>query len=172
MLPCIPYASRKLACLISQHRDGEIIARICRHVGFSVIRGSSTRGGTQALRQMMRASEKHHFVVLPDGPRGPRRQFEPGVVFLASKTGMPIVLIGVGYDRPWRLPTWDRFAVPRPWSRAVLLFSAPMHVPSGIDRDLLERYRRSAEQTLNDTTALAERLAEGRRIGYSGNGVS
>ena len=168
LLPCSPFGNRKLACLISQHADGEIIARICRHAGFSVIRGSSTRGGTGALRQMLRASTTHHFVVLPDGPRGPRRQFEMGVIFLASRTGMPLVLAGIGYDRPWRLRTWDRFAVPRPWSRAVVLFGDPVYVPGDATRTVMEEFRLRAEETLNALTAQAERLAEGARFGYPG----
>jgi len=169
--PAASFGSRRMACLISRHADGEIMARICLHAGFRVIRGSSTRGGVEAVRRMLRSRHLTHFAVLPDGPRGPRRQLEPGIVFLASRTGMPIVLAGIGYDRPWRLPTWDRFAVPRPWSRAVILLGAPMHVPADIGRDALEDYRRRAEAMLNDLTTRAERLAERRGIGYSGNGA-
>ena len=164
-LPCGVFGRRRIVCLISQHADGEIIAQVCHHVGFSVVRGSSTRGGVEALRRMLRASNRD-FAVLPDGPRGPRRRLELGLVFLASRTGMPLVLAGIGYDRPWRLPTWDRFAVPRPWSRAVILLSEPMYVPPNVRRDELERFRKQAEDTLNALTEQAERLAEGRRIGY------
>src|ERR1043166_2728954 len=171
LLPSVAFGRRRNACLISQHAEGEIIARICRHVGFSVIRGSTTRGGTQALRQMLRASLQYNLALRPDGPRGPRRRFEPGVIFLASRTGLPIVLIGVGYERPWRLSTWDRFAVPRPWGRAVMLFGAPLEVPANLDRVAMEDYRLRAEDALNQLTAQAERLAEGREIGYPGNGV-
>jgi lysophospholipid acyltransferase (LPLAT)-like uncharacterized protein len=167
-VPFASFGSRKIICLISQHADGEIMAQACHHVGFRVERGSSTRGGVEAVRRLLRVGKKAHFAVLPDGPRGPRRKLEPGIVFLASRTGMPLVLAGIGYDRPWRLPTWDRFAVPRPWSGAMILLGEPMFVPPDLTRSELEEYRRQAEDLLNALTNHAERLAERRGIGYLG----
>ncbi len=117
---------------------------------------------------MIRLAEKHHFAVLPDGPRGPRRHIELGLIFLAARTGLPLVLAGIGYDRPWRMPTWDRFAVPRPWSRAVILTAEPLFVPADATRAQMEEYRKRAEATLNGLTTLAEKLAEGGAIGYPG----
>jgi lysophospholipid acyltransferase (LPLAT)-like uncharacterized protein len=160
LLPCAGFGRRNVLCLISQHADGEIIAQICRHVGWGVVRGSSTRGGVEAMRKMIRLSRKNHFAVLPDGPRGPRRHVEMGVIFLAARTGLPLVMAGIGYDRPWRLPTWDRFAIPRPWSRAVILTAEPMHIPAGASRAEMEAYRRQVEDTLNGLTTRAEKLAE------------
>lgn len=172
LLPCYAFGRRKILCLISEHADGEMIAQVCRHVGFGVVRGSTSRGAVRALRTMIRLSEKHHFAVLPDGPRGPRRHIELGLIFLAARTGLPLVLAGIGYDRPWRMPTWDRFAVPRPWSRAVILTGEPLFVPADATRPQMEEYRKQAEATLNGLTTLAEKLAEGGAVGYPGKQVS
>ena len=92
----------KIQILISQHADGELIARVCRHLGVGTIRGSSTRGGSQALLELMRASKQAHLLVTPDGPKGPRRQLALGIIFLASITGLPIVPVGVGFASAWR----------------------------------------------------------------------
>ena len=159
LVPCHAFARRDTLVLISQHADGEMIARVCKHMGWGTVRGSSTRGGIKAMREMMRASTGRHIAVMPDGPRGPRRHVELGLIFLAAKTGMPIVLLGVGHDRPWRLKTWDRFCVPRPFSKALVLGSAPILIPPDANKSELEALRQQVEQTLNDLTDHAERLA-------------
>jgi lysophospholipid acyltransferase (LPLAT)-like uncharacterized protein len=159
LLPCYQYARRDIRVLISEHADGEMIAQVCRHVGFSTIRGSATRGGTKALLKMMRASRNCHIAVVPDGPRGPRRHLELGLIFLAARTGLPLVLLGVGYDRPWRLRTWDRFAVPRPWSRVVAVTLPPLTIPADASRAELEEYRVQVEKSLVEVSDYAERLA-------------
>src|ERR1043166_4175316 len=99
LVPCGIFARRDILVLISHHADGEMIAQVCKHVGFGTIRGSSTRGGMKAMREMVRASADSHLAVIPDGPRGPRRHVELGLIYLAAKTGLPIVLVGIGHDR-------------------------------------------------------------------------
>jgi lysophospholipid acyltransferase (LPLAT)-like uncharacterized protein len=160
LLPCAVFGRRKVLCLISEHADGELIAQVCRHLGFGVVRGSTYRGAVRALRTMIRLAEKYHFAVLPDGPRGPRRHVETGLMFLAARTGLPLVLAGIGYDRPWRLRTWDRFAIPKPFSKAVILTAEPLYVPADATRPQLEEYRARAEAILNSLTTRAEKLAE------------
>jgi lysophospholipid acyltransferase (LPLAT)-like uncharacterized protein len=161
LLPCYHYARRDIRVLISEHADGEMIARAAEHIGFGTVRGSATRGGTRALLKMIRASRNCHIAVVPDGPRGPRRHVELGLVYLAARTGLPLVLMGIGYDRPWRLRTWDRFALPRPWSRAVLITLPPMEIPADAGKEQLEAYRLQVEKSLNDRTEYAERMASG-----------
>lgn len=161
LMPCLAYAQQGKATkvLISQHADGEMIAQACKHMGVGVVRGSSTRNGIPALMEMLEASDDFHLLVIPDGPRGPRRRVAPGVVYLASRTGLPIVPAGVGYHRPWRFRSWDRFAVPRPYSRVVTVSDKPIFVPPDIDRATLEEYRRRVEQELLAVTERAEGLA-------------
>ena len=96
---------------------------------------------------------------MPDGPRGPRRHVELGLIYLAAKTGLPIVLVGVGHQRAWRLNTWDRFVVPRPWSTAAVVLVGADSVPEDAGRAQLEEYRAQVEKALNDLTAYADRLA-------------
>jgi lysophospholipid acyltransferase (LPLAT)-like uncharacterized protein len=156
-----------LAMLLSRHRDAEVLSHVAHHMGFEFVRGSSNRGGVAALRELLRRSQHMHLTITPDGPRGPRRQLAPGAVYLASRLGLPLVLMGLGYDRPWRFNSWDRFALPKPGSRARTIVSGDIFVPSNLDRDGLEHYRRRIEDMLNRLTTDAEAWAESdtRRIG-------
>src|SRR5207302_11444090 len=95
----------------------------------------------------------------PDGPRGPRREVKPGIVYTASRTGLSIVPVGVGYDRPWRAGSWDHFAVPRPFRRAVVVTGDAIAVPAEADRDELERFRRLVDDRLSFVTETAETWA-------------
>lgn len=100
-----------------------------------------------------------NLAITPDGPRGPRRCLAPGRVFLASKLNLPLVPFGIGYDRPWRMPTWDRFALPRPYSRARVVTGPRLHIPPDLDRESLEIHRQYVESLLNQLTDEAERWA-------------
>jgi lysophospholipid acyltransferase (LPLAT)-like uncharacterized protein len=147
--------------LISHHADGELIAQICRHLGIGVVRGGTSEGGTEALRQLCRVSERTHIVLTPDGPRGPRRRIKKsGVVYLASLTGLPVVGVGFGHSRAWRFRSWDRFVLPKPFSTAYTVFAPPVRVPPGLDRAGLGHYRRLIEERMLEATESAERWAD------------
>jgi lysophospholipid acyltransferase (LPLAT)-like uncharacterized protein len=163
LLPAYCYGRPDIHILISQHADGELIAETCRHLHYSVVRGSTTRGGVEALRQMVRLGKDAHLAITPDGPRGPRRQVQVGAVYLAARTGLPIVPIGIGYARAWRMKSWDRFAVPRPFTLGTVVTMPPIFVPKDADRDALERQRVQVEQAMNHASELAERWALGHR---------
>jgi lysophospholipid acyltransferase (LPLAT)-like uncharacterized protein len=149
-----------LAMLLSQHRDAEIIGRAAKHLGFETVRGSTSRGGTAALRDLLRRSRHMHLAIVPDGPRGPRRTMSLGPIYLSSKLQMPLVLMGLGYDQPWRANSWDKFAVPRPFSRARAVLSPELYLPESLDRDGLEHYRVQMERMLNRLTLEAEAWTE------------
>jgi lysophospholipid acyltransferase (LPLAT)-like uncharacterized protein len=150
-----------IVVLVSQHQDAEWLSNAARHMGFAVVRGSTNRGGVAALREMLRNGRQMNLAVAPDGPRGPRRQLAPGPVFLSSRLGIPLIAVGVGYDRPWRNPwSWDRFALPRPLSRARIVFSPRIQIPANLGRDALEEARASVERLLNGLTDAAECWAE------------
>jgi len=153
--------SARIHVLISQHGDGELIAQICRHLRIGTVRGSTTRGGARALLKLLRLSQRSHLGVTPDGPRGPRRQVQLGSIFVASYTGLPIVPVGVGYERAWRFRSWDRFALPWPWSGATCVVAPPIQVPAKLGRAGLEHYRRLVEERLLRATAAAEQWAAG-----------
>jgi hypothetical protein len=95
----------------------------------------------------------------PDGPRGPRRQLAQGPVYLASRLQLPLVVMGFGYDRPWRTKSWDRFAVPRPFSRARAVIGPPLMLPAELTRAGLEQTRCRVERLLNGLTYEAEAWA-------------
>jgi lysophospholipid acyltransferase (LPLAT)-like uncharacterized protein len=148
--------------LISKHSDGELITQMVRHLGVATVRGSSRRGGAAAMLDLIRNRCRRHIAITPDGPRGPRRRVQPGVVFLASKTGLPIVPIGVGLEHAWRAKSWDRFAVPYPYSLAALVTDTPIRVPERLDNAGLETYRRLVEERLHHVNEDAERWLAGR----------
>jgi hypothetical protein len=157
-----------MAMLLSRHRDAEILSHAAYYMGFDFVRGSTNRGGVTALRELLAKSRKMHLTITPDGPRGPRRKLAPGAIFLASKLGMPLVAMGYGYDRPWRVKkAWDQFAIPRPFTRARAVPSGEIFIPPDLDRDGLEYFRLKVENLLNRLTLEAETWAESgtRKIG-------
>jgi lysophospholipid acyltransferase (LPLAT)-like uncharacterized protein len=134
LLPYL-YGWRRALVLASRSRDGELVTRFVRRFGLEAVRGSSSRGGAEALRALARAlSEGRDAVVVPDGPRGPRETVKPGIVALARVSGAPIVPIAVGASGEWRLRSWDEFRIPRPFARCVLRFGEPIQVPGHADR--------------------------------------
>lgn len=149
-----------LAMLLSRHRDADILSEVATRLGFEFVRGSSYRGGAGAIRELLRRSAHMNLTITPDGPRGPRRTMAQGPIYLASKLGMPLVLMGFGYDKPWRMNTWDRFAVPRPYSRARAVVSPAVMLPPDLNREGIEHYRVEMEQLLNRLTCEAEAWAE------------
>jgi lysophospholipid acyltransferase (LPLAT)-like uncharacterized protein len=160
LLPAYQYGRPDIHVLISEHADGQLIAEACRHLRFRLVRGSTDRrGSVKAVRQMIQLAGKSHLAVTPDGPRGPRRKVQAGLVFLAARTGLPIVPMGIAWRRAWRMKSWDRFALPVPWSRASLVTAEPIRVPESVDKAELEVYRKRVEQALEHATAVAERIA-------------
>jgi lysophospholipid acyltransferase (LPLAT)-like uncharacterized protein len=160
LLPIALRGTCNLSVLLSKHRDADIVSHLAHFMGFGCIRGSTTHGGAKALRELFQASRVQHLVFTPDGPRGPRRKMAVGPIYLASKLGLPLVVMGFGYDRPWRMKSWDRFAVPRPYSRARAVLGPAMHLPPKLDREGLEHYRLEVERLLNRLTDEAEAWAE------------
>jgi lysophospholipid acyltransferase (LPLAT)-like uncharacterized protein len=151
----------KIEMLVSQHADGELVAGVCQWVGFGLIRGSSTRGGFEALVNMINRSDSQaHLGFTPDGPKGPRHRVQVGMIYVASRTGVPIVPCGYGFTHARRLRSWDRFAVPRPFSRIVGVVCEPIHVPPNLDRAGLESWRIRVEEAFLEATAQAEDWAE------------
>jgi hypothetical protein len=121
----------------------------------------------QALLEMIRgADQPSHLLITPDGPRGPRRELKPGLVMVASLTGLPVVPVGIGFTRAWRFGSWDRFALPRPFSTLVGVFGEPILLPANLDRTQLEAERQRIGTELLRLTNAAEdwatRLASDR----------
>ena len=167
LLPLYLRGHSNISMLLSRHWDANILDRVARMMGFGVVRGSTFHGGSAALRELAARAAEGNLTITPDGPRGPRRRLAPGCVFLASTLRIPLVAMGLGYERPWRLGTWDRFAVPRPFSRARAIVSRPLAIPANLDRDGIEAHRAGVERLLVHLSDAAEgwATAGGRRPG-------
>jgi lysophospholipid acyltransferase (LPLAT)-like uncharacterized protein len=128
MLPLLyQHRGEGVAVLISEHRDGELIARVAESLGFRTVRGSTTRGASRALVGLTRElRDGHDIAVTPDGPRGPARSFAPGALIAAQRARAAVIAVGMGADRAWRLSSWDRFVIPKPFSKVRIAYSDPV----------------------------------------------
>jgi lysophospholipid acyltransferase (LPLAT)-like uncharacterized protein len=142
-------AGLKLGFLISPSVDGEIGAMIVRSLGGEVIRGSSTHTGARALRDYYQALAQEGVspAITPDGPRGPPWKFKPGAVLLAQLSGRPMIPLSYAASRAWKIK-WDRFVIPKPFSRIVIAVGAPVYVPKGLDAAGLSRLQLDMEGRL------------------------
>jgi len=135
--------------MISKSRDGDFVARIARHVGWIPVRGSSSRGGREALRAMVQGVNENriggHIV---DGPTGPPRIIKPGLISLAQSAKAVICPTVVSYEKVWIANSWDRFMVPKPFSRVLLRFGSIFRVPEIASNDQFESFRREVEDNL------------------------
>jgi hypothetical protein len=131
--------------LISEHGDGEIVARIAERLGYRTVRGSTSRGAARALLEASHVVEQGGDVAItPDGPRGPARTVAPGVAIVAHRAGMPVIAVAANARRPWQLSTWDRFEIPKPFSRVTIAYSDPLYVEAAAARDAAESVDRVA----------------------------
>jgi lysophospholipid acyltransferase (LPLAT)-like uncharacterized protein len=141
--------------LISEHRDGELVARAAESIGYNLIRGSSTRGGDRALISLVRELRAGHVVAItPDGPRGPAGTFAPGALVAAQRSDSFILPIAASADRAWRLRSWDRFMIPKPFARVTVAYGAPTKVLATTSRAAAEEGPRF-ERLMNEAVGMA-----------------
>jgi len=147
-----------MTLMVSQSSDGELLARFVVRQGAGVVRGSSTRGGRQALRGALRAilDEGASPIVVPDGPLGPVYRFKPGALQMARLTGAPIVLLGFAAKRAKVLGSWDRLRLPWPFTRIAVAVGAP----EAIERDLSPATLEARRSALEERLVALDRLAE------------
>jgi lysophospholipid acyltransferase (LPLAT)-like uncharacterized protein len=151
------FRRRGIVVMTSQSFDGEYIARFIQRFGYGAIRGSSTRGGSRALVEMiklMRAGRPMGISV--DGPRGPRYKVKAGVVLLAKKTGNPLVPFTVEPAARWHLRSWDKMHIPRPFTRALAVIGQPIYVAADADDHEIERKRLELQSALDQLNAEGE----------------
>lgn len=156
---------RRAKLLISSSRDGELIARVMSYFGKDTVRGSSSRGGRAAFREMLNmCKDDYDLVLTPDGPRGPRHELKDGVVQLARLSGRPVVPMAFACSRGHRFGSWDRCLLPYPFSRGVYSFGEPVY----FDRDEgVERFR----ERIIEAMRLNQRQAEARLEAYGVSAV-
>lgn len=151
--------------LISSHADGDLIAAVVRRLGFGTVRGSSRRGGAAAFRQMLRLLAAGTMIgITPDGPRGPRMRAGSGAVMLARASGAALVPVAYATAGRHVASSWDRFVVPRPFTRGAYLIGAPLRIARHAGADEVEAMRRRLEGSLTSLAAEADHRCGQRPI--------
>jgi lysophospholipid acyltransferase (LPLAT)-like uncharacterized protein len=158
MLPLLyKHRGEGVTVLISEHGDGEIIARIAMHYGFRTVRGSTSRGAARALLELVREVKNgNELAITPDGPRGPAKSFAPGTLVVAQRSGAPIVPAVAHASSAWRLGSWDRFMIPKPFARITVAYGPALEIDTADAREAAgdaERVRLAmlaAEQRANE----------------------
>ena len=144
------FGSRHVTVMISKSKDGEYAVRLASWLGFKNVRGSSTRGGSKALKELVQRIRAGEIGgMLADGPQGPARVAKMGSVIMARNAEVPLGPVLWGADRCWIFNSWDRYLVPKPFARVVIYYAEPIWVPYSAERKELEEHRRLFEERLN-----------------------
>ena len=155
MMPVV-YKGKDLSFLVSPHRDGQVVGKALERFGFHAILGSTTRKGFSGFKQMAKAHGTD-IAIVPDGPRGPRRRVQIGVIELAKLTGRAVIPLSFSASKRKIFKTWDQFLLPYPFSKGVFMWGEPIEVDPQGDRSHLEEKRILLEDRLNDLTERADR---------------
>lgn len=157
VIPMMEHIGRGVNVLVSQHGDGEIIARILTSLGYGLVRGSSTRGGSEALKTMIRLFRKPAIIAItPDGPKGPYRELKIGAVILAQSTGVSVLPMSAYTSSPKFLKSWDRFLFVKPFTRCLLIYGKPIKIDRDETTEGLEEKRKLVEQSIWNLDQMAE----------------
>jgi lysophospholipid acyltransferase (LPLAT)-like uncharacterized protein len=147
------HRGQNVMSLISRSADGEYISRIVEYWDYHSARGSSSRGGTEALRELVKAVRSgRSLAITPDGPRGPRQRMKPGVVVVAQLTGQPLVPVSVAASSAWWINSWDRFMIPRPFAKLTVRYGEPIYVPRNATEADVNEISERVESILNALT--------------------
>ena len=162
------YKKRKYKTIISNHQDGEIIAKVLKYLGVGAIRGSvnrmprngkkfKNRGGSRVIRNSIEAIKNGYSIVItPDGPKGPERKFKTNSLKIAQETNSYIIPVSYSCSSYFTIKSWDKFIIPKPFSKLVLVYGDVYHLPENIKNQDLENHALILEQNLNNITAEAD----------------
>lgn len=157
LLPWYLHGSQNFAALTSKSKDGDLLAKILKKWNYKVIRGSSSTGGDIALGIMVDyAKNKYSIAITPDGPRGPRQNFKAGAVITAKKSGIPLVLVGIGFKRKKTLSNWDKFEVPYFFTQTNIIYSEPVYVDAALTYKETSEIISACEAKLNSLQQQAQ----------------
>ncbi|MBI3921930.1 MAG: lysophospholipid acyltransferase family protein [Armatimonadetes bacterium] len=160
-IPVHFFRGRGVHTLISLSKDGHYQSNIFRFFGWSLIRGSSSRGGSEALRHSIKVLRRGGRIgFTPDGPKGPPRQVQPGVVLMASLSRKPIIPVGIAASGRRLLSTWDRYMIPKPFSTTSMHFGEPIYIPSDLPREIGPEYLEQIRTGIEDAERRAGELVE------------
>ncbi|HPG38666.1 MAG TPA: lysophospholipid acyltransferase family protein [bacterium] len=159
LLPMYAHRNEGVAAMVSEHNDGEIIARAMERFGYRTVRGSSTRGGTKAYRNMLKVLKSgNHCTMTPDGPTGPRYVFKIGALQLAQRAGAVLLPLTFSAKNPVVLKSWDAFTLWKPFGKVCLAYGPPLFLPDTADADTLELCRLDIQQRMMDLQKEADDL--------------
>ena len=166
LVPAWRYRHRRVIVMVSFHQDGEIMNRSLARLGYIRVRGSTSKGGREALSAIARLMQQEPLTtaITPDGPHGPPHHISPGVVMLASRTGRPIIPCGVGARSRWHLKSWDKYMIPKPFTKVRMAVGEPIYVPKKLRRPVLD----GISTRLREELIAQERRAEA--FGGAGEG--
>ncbi|MBN1153485.1 lysophospholipid acyltransferase family protein [candidate division KSB1 bacterium] len=157
MLPIYVHRGEGIAAMVSLHRDGEMIAQNVHRLGYKTVRGSSTRGGKQALHDMVDLlNQGVPCTIMPDGPRGPRHKLKAGVIYMAQQTGAYLVPLTFACKRKIQFHSWDRFNFITPFSKAVVIYGDPIRIPSELSSGQFEEMRKMVEMKMIENETMAD----------------
>jgi len=152
------YRNKSIHVLASSHRDGELMGQTIRQLGFGHVRGSSTRGGAKAIRELVaKLEEGYDLGITVDGPKGPRHEVKLGPLEIAKLSGAPVVPAAVSSKSHWVFPSWDAFEVPRPFTTVYVRFGRPVRVSPNAEPEDLEKGRIELETILREITTANDR---------------
>jgi lysophospholipid acyltransferase (LPLAT)-like uncharacterized protein len=157
LMPIFAHRHEKNCAMVSEHTDGEMIAQTLHRLGYITVRGSSTRGGSRAMIAMIRTLKGGGAgAIMPDGPQGPRHVFKPGTLVIAQRAQAYILPFTFASTRAWVLRSWDRFTIPKPFSKSVAYYGEPIAIPAVLTEDEFESIRLMVEQKMLDLEEQAE----------------
>lgn len=150
LLPWYQHRANNFSALVSQSKDGEILTRLLKSWKYNVVRGSSSVGGKEALKLMIEEiNNGKNLAITPDGPTGPIYKMKAGAVIAAKKANVPLVLLGVHYNKKYILRSWDKFEIPKFFSKVNLVYSNPIFVNKDLDFDATSKIITECETELN-----------------------
>ena len=159
MIPIFVHRYEGICGMVSEHNDGEMIAQTLHRLGYTTVRGSSTRGGKRAMLAMIRVLQNGGVgAIMPDGPRGPRHVFKAGLLAIAQRGRAAILPMTFASSRAWCFKSWDQFTLPKPFSKTIALYGEPIFVPQEMNEAEFDGKRREVEQHMLDLEAEAEAL--------------
>ena len=157
LLPWYLHRKQNMVALTSKSKDGDLLAKVLKHWKYRVIRGSSSTGGDVALGIMIDyAKNKSSITITPDGPRGPRHKLKAGAVITAKKSGLPLILVGVGIQKKRILKSWDKFEIPKLFTKSVVVYSDPVYVSSDLSYEETSKVIEECEIKLSEIQKRAE----------------
>jgi len=151
IVPIYMYRGKGITAMVSQHSDGEMIAKTMERLEYHTVRGSSTRGGREAFHEMVaRIKGGAVGAMIPDGPRGPRQQFKPGTIYMAQQSDAYVVPVSFSANRMIEFSSWDKFAIPLPFSKNILIYGEPIKIPQDSSPRELAKLRNLVERKMID----------------------